>query len=102
MQLESYLMRITRHPILQRSMNLKLFLESTDMKSIVLKLKNSNFYVENLTDALVNTFSAMKKADDKFLALNEEVNKIEQQLSSIEKIHSSLHQTQKGIFLFTL
>ena len=70
------------------------------MKSNVLKLKNSNFNVENLTDAIVNTFSSMRKADDTFLALNDEVNKIEQQLNSIEKAHSSLHQSQKGDFIW--
>ncbi|PWN98814.1 hypothetical protein FA09DRAFT_317585 [Tilletiopsis washingtonensis] len=102
--LQLFLERVCRHPILQRAQLLRTFLESTewhvDMHSHV-SASNANAsadghsgpggsapggLLDGLTDTLLNAFSKVRKPDEKFEAMKEKLEKLEEGLGSTERV----------------
>ncbi|KAI9031395.1 hypothetical protein DFJ74DRAFT_702404 [Hyaloraphidium curvatum] len=90
-QLQTYMTRVARHPTLQTSKALKLFLEANDLRAEgARKSFASNPVFENLSDTLLNAFSKLKKPDPRFGAFRESLDKLEENLSAVEKLHARL------------
>lgn len=118
----SYLERISRHPKLQQSLVLRKFLEAPDLaaEQEVFKAKQrqssdgggaglgdktstsststsgSSTMFENISDALLNAFTKVKKPDEKFSEYKEAVSKFEDSLIAIEKLGQRLLKQETG------
>ncbi|KAJ3524905.1 hypothetical protein NMY22_g10800 [Coprinellus aureogranulatus] len=91
LDLHRFLERIARHPILQRSTLLRAFFESTEWHVYMHQhvahpptQEASSGIIDNLSDTLLNAFSKVRKPDERFLAMREEVDKFEEGIPSLE------------------
>ncbi|KAJ3213080.1 intercellular trafficking and secretion [Dinochytrium kinnereticum] len=92
--LQVYLNRLTRHPVVQRSRVLRRFLESSELiPDTVVKGKESHVF-ENLSDALLNAFSKVRKPDERFVEFKEQLQKYEDNLSAVERLQSKMIKIQ--------
>lgn len=99
--LERFLQRISRHPILKRSKLVIDFFVSTEWNTVMHKLGSqplsystssieSHTLLDNISDSLVNAFTKVKKPDDRFVELRDNLNRLDDSLSNIEKIIQKL------------
>ncbi|KAJ3299302.1 intercellular trafficking and secretion [Borealophlyctis nickersoniae] len=95
--LQTFLERIGRHPTLQRSAALKKFLEAADLQHVATTTKPKETVFENLGDVFLNAFSKVKKPDDRFVEFKESIDKFEENLSTVEKLHSKLLRQQMDL-----
>jgi len=96
--LEIYMKRIARHPVIQNSDILKNFLESTDMTRAIEQTKNDNNTVlDGISDSIVNSFSKIKNANEKFVKAKEKLDRLEVNLQHVEKLHSNIIKQEKSI-----
>ncbi|EIM19421.1 hypothetical protein WALSEDRAFT_49127 [Wallemia mellicola CBS 633.66] len=92
--LERFLQRLSRHPILRKSKLLIEFFTSTEWNTVMHKynfetqsaLEPPHSILDNISDSLVNAFTKVKKVDDRFLALKDNLDRLDDSLTSIEKI----------------
>ncbi|KAH9250188.1 hypothetical protein BASA81_011996 [Batrachochytrium salamandrivorans] len=94
--LQSYVDRISRHPILQQSVHLQRFLEVEQMTTYDHPRRESHVF-ENIGDVFLNAFSKIRKPDERFVEIKEAVDKFEQNLANVEKLHSRLIKHQAGL-----
>ncbi|EGF78759.1 hypothetical protein BATDEDRAFT_35712 [Batrachochytrium dendrobatidis JAM81] len=94
--LQAYIDRIARHPILQQSPHVQRFLEAEQMSSYDHPRRESHVF-ENLGDVFLNAFSKVRKPDERFVDIKEAVEKFEQNLINVEKLHSRLLKHQTGL-----
>ncbi|KAL2436600.1 Sorting nexin-4 [Exophiala dermatitidis] len=98
--LHRFLKRCTLHPVLRRAPILLLFLETTDWNS-QMRLRPSRGTVsgegsgntaaptgffDNVADTMLNAFSKVHKPDKRFIEVTERANKLDEDLSHVEKI----------------
>ncbi|KAI9293612.1 putative sorting nexin-4 [Neoconidiobolus thromboides FSU 785] len=95
--LERFLNRLANHPTLQRTSYLKKFLDSPDWSSNSVEKVKGEGMLENLSDSIVNAFSRVKKADEKFINIKENVDKFEENIMGIEKMHQKILKKQLEI-----
>ncbi|KAI8810240.1 hypothetical protein BJ742DRAFT_801127 [Cladochytrium replicatum] len=88
MLLELYLQRLTRHPKLMRSVALRTFLESTDLRPTKEETKREAHVFENLSDTLLNAFSKVRKQDERFIKFRESVTTLEDNLMAVDRLHA--------------
>ncbi|KAJ3106720.1 intercellular trafficking and secretion [Phlyctochytrium bullatum] len=81
--LQAYLDRLTRHPVIPDT---------------VVKGKESHVF-ENLSDALLNAFSKVRKPDERFVEFKEQLQKYEDNLTAVEKLQSKLIKIQTELEL---
>ncbi|KIM47769.1 hypothetical protein M413DRAFT_22374 [Hebeloma cylindrosporum] len=93
LELHRFLQRLARHPTLQRSTLLRAFFESTEwhvhMHQHVAHPptnEHSQGLMDNLSDALLNAFTRVRKPDERFLAMRENVDKFEEGLVVGERL----------------
>jgi sorting nexin-4 len=55
-----------------------------------------------LGDALLNAFSKIKKPDERFIEIKENIDKIEENLQTIERLYFKIIKRQSGIFILYL
>ncbi|TDL28020.1 lipid binding protein [Rickenella mellea] len=105
--LDLFLKRLARHPTLQRSTLVRAFFESTEwvgLNYILVDEANRLQHVQmhqhiahppveptpsvldNLSDTLLNAFAKVRKPDERFLAMREQVDKFEEGLAGSERI----------------
>ncbi|KAJ3101775.1 intercellular trafficking and secretion [Phlyctochytrium planicorne] len=97
LQLQAYLDRLTRHPVIQRSKLLRRFLESAELiPDTVVKGKESHVF-ENLSDALLIAFSSVRKPDERFVEFKDQLQKYEDNLAAIERLQSKMVKIQTGM-----
>ncbi|PWN45141.1 hypothetical protein IE81DRAFT_320754 [Ceraceosorus guamensis] len=103
--LQLFLERTCRHPTLQRAQLLRTFLESTewhvDMHTHVSsthgRQSNENHYsgpgggqpgglLDGLTDTLLNAFTKVRKPDEKYEAMKDKLERLEEGLASTERV----------------
>ncbi|KAI9512543.1 lipid binding protein [Russula earlei] len=91
--LHRFLQRIARHPILQRSTLVRAFFESTEWHVIMHQHvahppgpEQSQGVIDNLSDTLLNAFARVRKPDERFLVMRENVDKFEESLSTSERL----------------
>ncbi|KAL4241799.1 Sorting nexin-4 [Abortiporus biennis] len=91
--LHRFLQRLSRHPTLQRSTLLRAFFESTEwhvhMHQHVAHPpgpESSTGMLDSISDTLLNAFSRVRKPDERFMAMRENVDKFEEGLVSAERL----------------
>ena len=52
---------------------------------------------ENLGDALLNAFSKVRKPDERFIEIKENIDKFEENLQTIERLYFKIIKRQSGI-----
>ncbi|KAF8320548.1 lipid binding protein [Cantharellus anzutake] len=92
-ELERFLVRIARHPILQRATLVRSFFESTDW---TVKMHQHLAHppgpdpvpslLDNISDTLLNAFSRVRKPDERFLEVREGIDKFDEGLNSIDRL----------------
>ncbi|KAL4063641.1 hypothetical protein V8B97DRAFT_1920347 [Scleroderma yunnanense] len=93
LELHRFLQRIARHPTLQRSTLLRAFLESTEwhvyMHQHVAHPPGPEpipGLLDNISDTLLNAFARVRKPDDRFLEMRENVDKFDDGLVLFERL----------------
>ncbi|ORZ08062.1 hypothetical protein BCR41DRAFT_310510 [Lobosporangium transversale] len=100
--LERFLKKIAVHPTLQRAESLRVFLDSKDWNSDLAqqnKKRQDEGRLDAIGDALLNAFSKIKKPDEKFVAMRDEVDKLEENLQGLEKLEQRIlkrHEELEG------
>lgn len=97
--LQLFLERVSRHPTLQRAQLLRSFLESTewqvDMHSHTSHSSNlahgngegpNGSIFDSLTDTFLTAFSRVRKPDEKFEAMRERLERLEEGLGNTERV----------------
>ncbi|KAI0257173.1 lipid binding protein [Lactifluus subvellereus] len=91
--LHRFLQRIARHPTLQRSTLVRAFFESTEWHVIMHQHvahppgpEQPQGVIDNLSDTLLNAFARVRKPDERFLMMRENVDKFEESLSTSERV----------------
>ncbi|EXJ78357.1 sorting nexin-4 [Capronia epimyces CBS 606.96] len=98
--LHRFLKRCTLHPVLRRAPILLLFLETADWNSqmrmrpprgTVTGESGANAaapsgFFDNVADTMLNAFSKVHKPDKRFIEVTERANKLDEDLSHVEKI----------------
>ncbi|KAF5323530.1 hypothetical protein D9611_005678 [Ephemerocybe angulata] len=95
LDLHRFLERIARHPILQRSTLLRAFFESTEWHVYMHQhvahppsQEPSAGLIDNISDTLLNAFSKVRKPDERFLVMRENVDKFEEGLVATERLYT--------------
>ncbi|KAI8143997.1 hypothetical protein BJV82DRAFT_610181 [Fennellomyces sp. T-0311] len=100
--LQWFLNRIANHPCLQKSQCTRIFLESDDFKNDkraiqAEKVPEAPSFFDTLGDVLMNAFATVKKADQRFLDMQDYVDKLEDNIITIEKLYSRISQRQTSL-----
>ncbi|CAG8675775.1 24264_t:CDS:10, partial [Racocetra persica] len=98
--LQRFLARLSRHPTLQKSEYFRIFLESREWNkesSLYRQRKPGDGVFENLGDALLNAFSKLKKPDEKFVEIKESVDKLEENLQTIDRLYQRIIKRQTDL-----
>ncbi|KAK0465629.1 lipid binding protein [Desarmillaria tabescens] len=79
-----------RHPTLQRSTLVRAFFESTEWVRHISRHppgpEPSPGIIDNISDTLLNAFSRVRKPDERFLSMRENVDKFEEGLNTSERL----------------
>lgn len=98
--LHRFIKRLTLHPVLRRATIFLLFLETSDWNAQMrLRPGRSNTgtdgaaspntpagFFDNVADTMLNAFSKVHKPDKRFIEVTERANKLDEDLSHVEKI----------------
>ncbi|RIA98635.1 hypothetical protein C1645_749410 [Glomus cerebriforme] len=97
--LQRFLERLAHHPTLQKSEYFRIFLESREWnaESFYRQRKSGDGVFENLGDALLNAFSKIKKPDERFIEIKENIDKIEENLQTIERLYFKIIKRQTDL-----
>ncbi|PPQ67141.1 hypothetical protein CVT25_005742 [Psilocybe cyanescens] len=95
LDLHRFLQRLARHPTLQRSTLVRAFFESTEwhvhMHQHVAHPptnEHTQGLIDNISDTLLNAFARVRKPDERFLTMRENVDKFEEGLVLSERLFS--------------
>ncbi|KAL0084333.1 hypothetical protein J3Q64DRAFT_1835825 [Phycomyces blakesleeanus] len=98
--LQWFMDRIARHPYLQQSQSTRLFLESADFKNDQQaqsrRVPRVTSVLDTLSDTLLNAFVKVKKPDERFVDMKENVDKLHDNLDTVEKLYSRISKRQQG------
>lgn len=93
LDLHRFLQRLSRHPTLQRSTLVRAFFESTEWHVHMHQHiahppgpEPSPGIIDNISDTLLNAFSRVRKPDERFLSMRENVDKFEEGLNTSERL----------------
>jgi sorting nexin-4 len=93
LDLHRFLQRVARHPTLQRSTLVRAFFESTEWHVHMHQhlahppgQEPAPGIIDNISDTLLNAFSRVRKPDERFLAMREDVDKFEEGLLLSERL----------------
>ncbi|KAF9338370.1 intercellular trafficking and secretion [Podila minutissima] len=98
--LERFLKKIAVHPILQQAESLRVFLDSRDWNSDLAqqnKKRQDDGRLDAIGDVLLNAFAKIKKPDERFVAMREEVEKLEENLQGLEKLEQRILKRQEEL-----
>ncbi|KAF8349668.1 lipid binding protein [Amanita rubescens] len=104
LELHRFLQRLARHPTLQRSTLVRAFFESKEWNVVMHQhiahppgQEPSPNILENISDTLLNAFSRVKKPDERFLVMREDVDKFEEGLNASERLFNRIrNRTSDG------
>ncbi|KAI7856769.1 hypothetical protein BDC45DRAFT_502266 [Circinella umbellata] len=101
MSLQWFLNRIARHPEIQQSQSVRVFLESGDFRNDKRmqsrKVPPAASVLDTLSDTLLNAFSKIKKPDERFVDMKETVDKLEDNLNTVEQLYSRIGKRQSDL-----
>ncbi|KIM88623.1 hypothetical protein PILCRDRAFT_233174 [Piloderma croceum F 1598] len=93
LDLHRFLQRVARHPTLQRSTLVRAFFESTEWHVHMHQHiahppgpEPTPGIIDNISDTLLNAFSRVRKPDERFLSMRENVDKFEEGLLLSERL----------------
>lgn len=100
--LDRFLTRLTFHPVLRRTPLLSIFLESNDWNAHMRTrptragaiTSSESGVLESFGDAFLNAFSKVHKPDKRFTEVREKADKLDEDLSHIEKTFTRLTRRQ--------
>ncbi|KAK9763833.1 intercellular trafficking and secretion [Basidiobolus ranarum] len=95
--LERFLQRVARHPTLQKSGCLRIFLTSDKFSSDSAARTKGEGVLENLGDAIINAFTKVQKPDNRFSEVKESIDKFEENLHTIEKLYQKIIKKQNEL-----
>ena len=103
--LHRFLKRLTLHPILRRAVLLTIFLESPDWNAHMRLRPNrgssasdtGSSVFDNFADTFVNAFSKVHKPDKRFIEVREKADKLDDDLSHVEKIVARLARREADL-----
>lgn len=58
--------------------------------------EQNNGLMDNISDTLLNAFSKVRKPDERFLAMRENVDKFEERLNVSERLWNRIHSRTNG------
>ncbi|KAJ7446454.1 lipid binding protein [Mycena galericulata] len=97
LDLHRFLQRLARHPTLQRSTLVRAFFESTEWHVHMHQhiahppgLEPTPGIIDNISDTLLNAFARVRKPDDRFLSMRENVDQFEEGLVISERLWTRL------------
>ncbi|KAL4269266.1 Sorting nexin-4 [Pleurotus pulmonarius] len=103
-ELNRFLQRVSRHPTLQRSALVRAFLESTEwhvhMHHHVAHPPGpepSPGLIDNISDTLLNAFTKVRKPDDRFLEMRENVDKFEDGLTVSDRLWNKIRSRSSDL-----
>ncbi|KAJ2498567.1 intercellular trafficking and secretion [Coemansia sp. RSA 1972] len=98
--LERFLRRVLLHPSLRASHHVTVFLEAKDWSSEYEakqpKSENSGV-LDSLGDTLMNTFSKVRKRDERFVEMRETVARLEDNLTRTQKLYLQVTKRQQDL-----
>ncbi|KAI7818019.1 lipid binding protein [Gamsiella multidivaricata] len=97
--LERFMKKIAVHPTLQASKNTRIFLDSRDWNSDLAQQKKQtdDARLDNITDVLMNAFKMVKKPEERFVIMKDEVDKLEENLQGLEKLEQRILKRQEEL-----
>ncbi|KAI8088737.1 uncharacterized protein BX664DRAFT_385346 [Halteromyces radiatus] len=99
--LQWFLDRIARHPILQQSQCTRLFLESSDFKNDKRAqskhMPPTTTVLESLSDTLLNAFAKVKKPEERFTTMKDNIDKLEDNLNTVERLYTRIGKRQHDL-----
>ncbi|KAI8597404.1 hypothetical protein EDD21DRAFT_310858 [Dissophora ornata] len=98
--LERFLKKIAVHPTLQKAECLRVFLDSRDWNSDLAqqnKKRQDEGRLETIGDVLLNAFAKIKKPDERFMVMKDEVDKLEENLLGLEKLEQRILKRQEEL-----
>ncbi|KAK3827647.1 MAG: hypothetical protein J3Q66DRAFT_276193 [Benniella sp.] len=97
--LERFLKKIAAHPVLQAKKQVRAFLDSRDWSSEQAqqsRLLPDESRLDTMGDALLNAFSKIKKPEERFIVIKDEIDKLEENLVQLERIeHRALRRQEE-------
>jgi sorting nexin-4 len=78
---------------------LKFFLLFQNTETFYKQRRSGDGVLENLGDALLNAFSKIKKPDERFIEIKENIDKFEENLQTIERLYFKIIKRQSGIII---
>ncbi|KAJ3121015.1 intercellular trafficking and secretion [Physocladia obscura] len=94
LSLDNYMKRLAKHPLIAQSQILRRFLESNEIVPEFIAKNGQAHVFDNLSDALLNAFSKIKNPDSKFVEFKEHLDKFQETLISIERLHAKLIKSE--------
>lgn len=98
--LERFLKKIASHPVLQTKKQVRAFLDSRDWSSEQAqqsRLLPDESRLDTVGDALLNAFSKIKKPEERFIIIKDEVDKLEENLLQLERIEQRALRRQEEL-----
>jgi sorting nexin-4 len=103
--LNRFLSRLALHPVLRRSALLIIFLESQDWNATMRSRPSrsgsgasdgggASGVLDNITETFMNAFTKVHKPDKRFIEVRERADKLDEDLSHIEKIVSRVSRRE--------
>ncbi|KAJ3229969.1 intercellular trafficking and secretion [Chytriomyces hyalinus] len=97
--LDNYLKRVSRHPLIAKSQILRRFLESNEIVPEFVAKAAQAHVLDNISDVLLNAFSKIKHPDPKYIEFKEHVDKFQETLISLERLHARLIRSETELEL---
>ncbi|KAJ2742280.1 intercellular trafficking and secretion [Coemansia sp. BCRC 34301] len=96
--LERFVRRVALHPLLRSSHHLTVFLEAKDWSSeYEIKPKSENGVLDSIGDTLLNTFSKVRKRDERFIEMRDTVGRLGDNLARTQKLYLRVTKRQHDL-----
>ncbi|KAI9020684.1 hypothetical protein CLU79DRAFT_836052 [Phycomyces nitens] len=99
--LQWFLDRIAKHPQLQLSQSVRIFLESNDFQNDKRmqsrRVSPAASVLESIGGSLFNAFTKVKKPDERFVEMKENFDKIHDNLDTVERLYSRISKRQQDL-----
>ncbi|KAJ2961611.1 hypothetical protein NQZ79_g3120 [Umbelopsis isabellina] len=99
--LQTFIERIGRHPILSKAQYFEMFLSSpqfNDTSARALREQQETM-LDSISDSVLNAFSKIKKPDERFVHMKEQLDKLEENLTLLEKTLNRTNKRQDDLHL---
>lgn len=92
--------KIAAHPVLQLKSHLRAFLDSRNWVSEQAQQSSKlpdESRLDTMGDAILNAFSKIKKPDERFVVIKDEIDKLEENLVKLERIEQRTLKRQEEL-----